>query len=339
MRPGDGTRCAATSTARASLKASRAHEFYLPRLRRMSGVPRSHLAAFYAVRWRGLWKEEMTNQDSPQTKGSQAESGPMARNTLFNPIQINRNTSGKGGCSQKPQGRNKNCGRFTLLGTSPDGTQRYIRVDCGCWGCAYCGPRKAWMYRQAIRYLAEAYQLRRFLTLTVDPKLIDGADPVKYINRAFAKWRIYLQREFGVSVTYIRVLEFQKNGNPHFHILIDRFIPQAWIQRTWQAVGGGKYVNIKLVAVHRISRYLSKYLTKELLLSAPKRSRRVTVSRGLRLITKQKSLEQWLLVRISIWILLDRLAATVFNVELDKEGILKSFNVSGCPAEPKTCTG
>jgi hypothetical protein len=35
-------------------------------------------------------------------------------------------------------------------------------------------------------------------------------------------------------------------------------------------------VDIKLVDVHRVSHYLSKYLTKDLLLSAPSRCRRVT---------------------------------------------------------------
>ena len=62
-------------------------------------------------------------------------------------------------------------------------------------------------------------------------------------------------------------------------------------------------VFIKYVDIHRISRYLSKYLTKELLLSAPKRSRRVTVSRGIVLFQKNKSSGDWQLIRKSIGIL------------------------------------
>src|SRR5207248_10971915 len=126
-------------------------------------------------------------------------------------------------------------------------------------------------------------------------------------------------------ITYIRVLEFQKNGNPHFHILIDRFIPQAWIQRTWQAVGGGKFVNVKFVDLHHISRYLSKYLTKELLLSAPKRSRRVTVSRGLRLIEKKDAETRWSLLKVSIFHLFSRLFLVAESVQLDEDGVLESF--------------
>jgi hypothetical protein len=173
--------------------------------------------------------------------------------------------------------------------------------------------------------MAESKRLNRFLTLTLDPKLIGSDDPVIYINKAFAKWRTYVKRKFGVSITYIRVLEFQTNGNPHFHILVDRFIPQAWVKQSWSAVGGGRFVDIRFVDLHRISRYLSKYLTKELLLSAPMRSRRVTVSRGLRLIQKSKTNESWRLHRISIWILFEQLVPDLSTVELDEEGVLRSF--------------
>jgi hypothetical protein len=173
--------------------------------------------------------------------------------------------------------------------------------------------------------MAEAKGLNRFLTLTLDPKLIGSEDPVVYINKTFAKWRTYVKRRFRVSITYIRVLEFQKNGNPHFHILVDRFIPQAWVKQSWKAVGGGEFVDIRFVDLHRISHYLSKYLTKELLLSAPKRSRRVTVSRGLGLIEKSKTNETWRLVRVSIWVLFDLLIPDLSTVELDEEGVLRSF--------------
>ena len=223
-------------------------------------------------------------------------------------------------------GRGKSCGRFTLVGISSDRkAQRYIRLDCKCWNCSYCGPKKAGRYRNAIREVAEAHKLCRFLTLTLDPRLMDQAEPVSYINKAFAKWRIYLKRRLGVLVVYIRILEFQKNGNPHFHILVDRFIPQPLIQSTWQAAGGGRMVFIKYVDIHRISRYLSKYLTKELLLSAPKRSRRVTVSRGIVLFQKNKSSGDWQFIRKSIGILFVEVLPDLGSVELDEEGVLKVY--------------
>src|SRR5207253_6556791 len=210
--------------------------------------------------------------------------------------------------------------------TSHDGrAQRFIRLDCKCWDCKYCGPKKARQYKHAIRQTAEAYKLCRFLTLTLDPRFMDHRDPVAYINHAFAKWRIYLKRRLGALVVYIRILEFQKNGNPHFHILVDRFISHSLIQSTWQAAGGGRMVFIEYVDIHRISRYLSKYLTKELLLSAPKRSRRITVSRGIVLFEKKKSSDLWHLIRKSIGALFAELIPDLDKVELDEEGVWKSF--------------
>jgi len=241
-------------------------------------------------------------------------------------VQINRNSKTYASVfTARPVGRGKYCGRGTVWTVSPDGSRRYVRVDCRCWSCSYCGPKKAARYKRAIRETAERHKLNRFLTLTLDPKLLGSENPVAYINLAFAKWRIYLKRKFGVAITYIRILEFQKNGNPHFHILVDRFIPQAWIRSTWQAVGGGQFVDIRYVDIHRIARYLSKYLTKELLLSAPKRSRRITVSRGIRLIEKTKSDLVWKLLLIQIGELLLQLMPSLEDTWVDEEGVLKEF--------------
>ena len=133
-----------------------------------------------------------------------------------------------------------------------------------------------------IGQLAEREQLTRFLTLTLDPAAIRG-DSVRYLRKVFNKFRLYLRRKYSSSIKYIAVLEFHQSGIAHLHVLVDRFIPWDWIRQSWSALGGGQVVFIKYVDVHRISRYLSKYLTKELLLSAPMRSRRVTTSRSLHL--------------------------------------------------------
>jgi hypothetical protein len=166
--------------------------------------------------------------------------------------------------------------------------------------------------------------LQRFLTLTLDPKKIKG-DPVRYLNAAFAKLRVYLQREYRVAPQYIRVLEFQKNGNPHFHILIDRYIDLEWIRKAWVAVGGGFMVDIRFVDVHRVSRYLSKYLTTELLMSAPLRCRRVTTSRGIKLFEKTPRDFKWELLRVSIYRLHEMYAVHVLTTSLDGDQLIESF--------------
>jgi hypothetical protein len=160
--------------------------------------------------------------------------------------------------------------------------------------------------------------------LTLDPSRIEG-DPVPYLNRAFGKLRIYLKRHLGFSPQYIRVLEFQKNGNPHLHILIDSYVKIEWIRKAWVAVGGGFMVDIRLIDVHQVSRYLSKYLTKELLMSAPLRSRRVTTSRGIKLLEKTPTEITWVLVKVPISRLIEIYAKYVCSSSFDKDQILESF--------------
>jgi hypothetical protein len=176
--------------------------------------------------------------------------------------------------------------------------------------------------------VAEALQLRRFLTLTLDPKKIEG-DPVRYLSRIFAKLRVYWWREYKISPQYIRILEFQKNGTPHLHILVDQYIPREWIKGAWVAVGGGYMVDIRYVDVHNISRYVSKYVTKELLLSpAPPRSRRVTTSRGIKLLQKQRTDTIWQLLKVPVSRLHEIYAEHVVSLVNDEDGILESFIVA-----------
>jgi hypothetical protein len=242
--------------------------------------------------------------------------GAAAVPSSLDQIQINRN---------KELGRGKHCGRFSVRGRIPGSHEtRFFRVNCKSWNCRYCGPRRAKRYKHAIRATAEDLQLCRFLTLTLDPSKIQG-DPVRYLNAAFAKLRVYLRREYKATPQYIRVLEFQKSGNPHFHILIDRYIDLEWIRKSWVGVGGGFMVDIRLVDVHRVSRYLSKYLTKELLMSAPLRSRRVTTSRGIKLFQKTPSEFKWDFLRVSIYRLHQLYATYVLTALFDQDQLLESF--------------
>ena len=237
-------------------------------------------------------------------------------------IQNNRNTGIPS--SFQALGRNPHCGIWSVVGIGDGGLQKFHRLNCKCWSCKHCGPKKAKRYRYLIAQLAEQEHLTRFLTLTLDPKKIQGSS-VSYLRGVFNKFRLYLRRRFGSPIKYIAVLEFQKSGIAHLHVLVDRFIPQDWISDSWSALGGGNIVDIRYVDVHRIARYVSKYLTKELLLSAPKRSRRVTTSRSLHLLPKKDSNGSWELFKVSIFHLFSRLSDLARDVQVDEDGVLESF--------------
>ncbi len=90
-------------------------------------------------------------------------------------------------------------------------------------------------------------------------------------------------------------------------------------------MGGGKIVDIRRVDMHRASHYLSKYLTKEMLMSAPQRTRRVTTSRSIKLNPKQKTDSIWRLIHMPIEILYKHYRCTANNVLYDVEGNVTGF--------------
>lgn len=241
-------------------------------------------------------------------------------------VQINRD---------RPTGWKKHCGRWTARGTSltQAGKIRYCRIGCKCWDCSGCGPRRATRCRIQIAKKAEAHKLRTLLTLTLDPAKLAGANSTTYINGVFADFRVYLRRKLGHTPTYIRILEFQKNGNAHFHILLNCYLPQAWVSDVWNRLGGGRIVDVRRVDMHRISHYLSKYLTKEMLLHAPKRSRRVTCSNDVRLFEKQEKIHTWMVSRVPIVQLFDFHRSEVTRIEQDTDRHLVAFE-TGCAMGP-----
>jgi hypothetical protein len=193
----------------------------------------------------------------------------------------------------------------------------------------FCGPRKKGAYQHAIREAAEEHGLTRFVTLTLDPKKLggDASDSVKHLRNSFNKFRVYLGRKFGKSIKYIAVIECQENGFAHLHLLVDRYIEQSWIKGAWSAVGGGQHVDIRHRDTPKIAAYLAKYLTKGLLGNCPKKSRRVTCSRGITLLRKYGKQHRWTLIRESIKWLFGRRAAVARDVEVDRNDRLVCFSV------------
>ena len=203
----------------------------------------------------------------------------------------------------------------------------YARIYCKMWSCPYCGPRKAWLYQQLIAQKAQEHGLDRFMTLTLDPKKIKG-DPYKHLNKSWGKLRTALRRKLGKSITYIAITEEHKSGVPHKHILVDHFIHQGWLSNKWSSLGGGPMVDIrKIKDLKNMVRYVGKYLTKDILISAPKGTRRITTSQNIKLREKLKQ---------GVWSITDRKLETLFDIQkrnaeniiTNKDGRLNSFEIN-----------
>jgi hypothetical protein len=121
------------------------------------------------------------------------------------------------------------------------------------------------------RVTAQHPEMRRLLTLTLDPSKVpvDQGEQHRYLTERWNALRTELNDRYG-SLSYIWVREEGESGNPHLHIIVDRYIPQGWISDTWAALGGGEVVDIRrLDRVEKAAHYIGKYLTKEALSGLP----------------------------------------------------------------------
>jgi hypothetical protein len=126
-----------------------------------------------------------------------------------------------------------------------------------------------------------------------------------YINWVWHRMLTRLRRGFRLrhaspyvtvlgSFPYVKVLELHKDGVPHFHVLLPRWVmdDQHWfvleVRKAWEACGGGAQTDVQVVEIRDIGGYVTKamasYLTKESFLEGIRDgARRVTTSIGLRI--------------------------------------------------------
>jgi len=228
------------------------------------------------------------------------------------------------------------CGKYSFKGEVgvevlkyPERKEKVItkvaRHLCKPWNCGYCGPKKLKKVKKGIIRAATENGLTRMLTLTLpgyDFKL-KGKESREYLFKVWSKFRIYLKRKYGTSIKYIWIVELQKRGVYHLHVLVDRFIEFEWIKKAWVSLGGGSFVNIKFVDIHRVASYLSKYMTKDMLTIE---GRRYGTSKGLVLFVKSASQIVWRFVKENIYDLyMD--AKDIFDVVSDEEFGIFPFGI------------
>jgi hypothetical protein len=225
------------------------------------------------------------------------------------------------------------CGNFTVIGPliGKPGQFGVKSLFCGSYRCDRCRKPKLKKVRARLAEIATEHKLQRMATLTLDrKKLSRGVKSDRYIRECWRKMRVLLSRKYGKSLPFIAVLEFQENGMAHLHVLLGVYIPQAWLSRAWQSIGGGKIVDIRFVNVRKVSAYLAVYLagdkvihTLELL---QKRARIFTTSRSIVLWGK-KVKRGWFMRRVSISALYDAAAAHRGLVRFEAVEDLKAFGL------------
>jgi hypothetical protein len=130
------------------------------------------------------------------------------------------------------------------------------------------------------------------IELTLDPKrFMRLSDEFSFIDPAWGKARAWLYKRYG-HFEFLKVLEVQKKGRPHLHVLISgiSYIPIEDLSAIWQKYGGGhswiRPVEKRIDAVSYVLKYVNKSILGEdktyaaLLFASNKRM--FSMSRGLR---------------------------------------------------------
>ena len=147
---------------------------------------------------------------------------------------------------------------------------------CGSWDCYCCAHRMRHNFIEELeRLVHERPELRRFLTLTLDPETAPESTVERhgYLTERFNALRTSLNDRYD-GLSYIWVREEGESDNPHLHLIVDRYLPQEELSHLAKRVGLGRVVNIKRVEARSMAKYLTKYLTKGSMANLPKSARR-----------------------------------------------------------------
>lgn len=190
-------------------------------------------------------------------------------------------------------------GKFLGVFQAADGQAHALAVPIFCkkWACERCGPRKkkqlfARAMNGAIAEPVKGFRPQyshKLLTLTCP-----GAEyrathtPEETLADMNRKWNLTtraMKKRLG-DFDYLKIIEFQKDGYPHFHILLaGRVIaPKGILEQfryTWTQHHGMGNVDIqknRCSSVKKMVGYIMKYLTKSTVV-LPKGKRLYTASR------------------------------------------------------------
>jgi hypothetical protein len=147
---------------------------------------------------------------------------------------------------------------------------------CNSWDCYCCAHRmRSNLVEELDRLIDDRPELRRLLTLTLDPATApdDQDEQHRYLTERFNALRTELRDRYD-GLSYVWIREEGDSGNPHLHLLIDRYIPQNDLSQMASRVGLGHIVDIRRVNARNAARYLTKYLTKGALHDLPEGVRR-----------------------------------------------------------------
>lgn len=156
-----------------------------------------------------------------------------------------------------------NCGSSYVIITKEEEQGKSvlkIPIRCRSWSCPRCSRKKSRQFAGATFAHFEGSKHVTVMTLTLSGGF-SKPDTFKHIASSWNRLRTLMVKTFG-KFKYVKVLEFHKSGKPHYHILLNRFIPQRWLSARAARAGFGRICDIRHIDDRGGFYYVLKYLRK-----------------------------------------------------------------------------
>lgn len=153
----------------------------------------------------------------------------------FTPKTSYINTNGRAGSGSEVSEERSKLYRNAVLSRARKKVRRLINANIGKWG-----------------------ERPKFLTLT----FAEHITRVREANYEFKKFRQRLEYELGIKLKYVAVVEFQKSGRIHYHVVIFNmpYIDANRLATIWQ----NGFIKINAIDhVDNLGAYVTKYMTKD----------------------------------------------------------------------------
>lgn len=144
-------------------------------------------------------------------------------------------TNNGSGRSVEADEENKERHRKNTLARARRDVRRLINANVGKWG-----------------------EKPKFLTLT----FAENVQDIKQANYEFKKFRQRLEYGLNIKLKYVVVIEFQKRGAIHYHVVFFNlpYIPNAKLAEIWR----NGFIKINSIEhVDNVGAYVTKYMTKD----------------------------------------------------------------------------
>lgn len=155
------------------------------------------------------------------------------------------------------------CGSFAVIvrQQTPFGPC-YVRYIARC-NSRFCRPCATLKSKEWQKKIVGSFKKSHcvMITLTFDASAPSPLADPKYYSLAWDTFLKRLRRRYP-QLRFARLVELTKSGRPHFHILVNQYIPQKYISWAFAECGGGSVADIRYVDPGRSAIYVTKYITK-----------------------------------------------------------------------------